>query len=301
VQDWDTGAVNATDAESMLALRDRIDGVLHAFLDDVRAEIVHAEPDVAVLVDEIRRLVDAGGKRLRPAFCYWGYRAAGAEDGDAIVRASAALELLHTMALIHDDLMDGSSERRGVPSSAPRLASEAVRLGLQVDPATFGRSAAILAGDLAAVLADRLLLDAGLPPERLAAALGPYHRMRMQMAEGQYLDVSGLAGSSPDLDVARRAARLKGGAYTVAGPLLVGAALAGAGAQATAALQAFGDPLGEAFQLRDDLADGDAAHDATPGEVDALVERARDVLDPACLDPTSCAALDALARSVAMP
>ena len=290
--------MNATDAHALLALHDRVDRVLEAFLGEVHDEMAASEPDATLPLEEIRRLVRAGGKRLRPAFCYWGHRAGGGADGEAIVRASAAMELLHTMAMIHDDLMDGSPERRGIPSSAPHLTAEARRLGLRVDPEAFGPSAAILAGDLSAVLADRLLLEAGFPPDRLTAAFAPYHRMRTQMAQGQYLDVSGLAEEPP---VARRAARLKGGAYTVEGPLLVGAALAGAGPGIARALVAFGDPLGEAFQLHDDLTDGDSAHDVTPADVNDLVARARAALDPAVLGPIALAALDDLARSVAMP
>lgn len=278
-------------------VREQVGRALAGFLGGQRAALAGIDGGLAPGLDAISDLL-AGGKRLRPAFCYWGFRATGAPDGDAIVRAAAAMELLHTMALIHDDLMDGSPARRGVPTSGPQLAGEAVRLGLAVDPETFGRSAAILAGDLSAVLADRLLLEAGFPPARFAAALGPYHRMRMQMAEGQYLDVSGAAR---ERGVARRAARLKGGAYTVEGPLLIGAALGDATPEAASALAAFGEPLGEAFQLRDDLTDGDGLHGATPADVNGLVERARAALDPTVLEGVATAALDALAGSVAMP
>jgi len=127
--------VTATLPTSLLALRERFEDALTAFLDDVRAEIAAEQPEATLPLDEIRRLLAAGGKRLRPGFCYWGHRAAGGADGEAIVRAGAALELLHTMALIHDDLMDGSAERRGVPSSATELAAfEADRLyGLAFD------------------------------------------------------------------------------------------------------------------------------------------------------------------------
>ena len=279
------------------ALRARVDAALDAFLSACREETVADDPRATMPLDEVRRVVAAGGKRLRPAFCYWGYRAAGGIDGDAIVRASAALELLHTMALIHDDLMDDATERRGVPASAPHLAAEAVRLGLTVEPGAFGRSAAILAGDLAAVLADRLLLDSGFAPDRLARALVRYHRMRTEMAEGQFLDVAGLAG---DPVSARRAAVLKGGVYTVEGPILMGAALADASAAAESALGRFGAPLGEAFQLRDDLHDREGAHGATPGEVDALVARARAALDVGVLASEGVDALDALARLLKM-
>ncbi len=158
-------------------------------------------PDALLPIDEVIRLVGAGGKRLRPVFCYWGYRAAGGVDGEPIERAAAALELLHTMALIHDDLMDRSPERRGAPSSAIQLAEQARRRG-SPDPERAGASLALLAGDLAAVLADRLLLASGFPPDRLVGALDRYHRMRIDMALGQSLDVAG-----GDVDPATRGAR----------------------------------------------------------------------------------------------
>jgi geranylgeranyl diphosphate synthase, type I len=280
------------------ALRVRVDAALDTFLSACRDETVADDPRATMPIDEVRRLVAAGGKRLRPAFCYWGFRAAGGPDGEPIVRASAALELLHTMALIHDDLMDDAAERRGVLASAHHLAAEAVRLGLGVEPTAFGRSAAILAGDLAAVLADRMLLGSGFASDRLAGALVHYHRMRMEMAEGQFLDVAGLA---EDPVSARRAAVLKGGVYTVEGPLLIGAALAAAAEEAQRALARFGAPLGEAFQLRDDLHDREGAHGATPGEVNALVGRARAALDPGVLAPEGAAALDVLAQLLEMP
>ena len=111
------------------ALRTRFDGALGSFLDGVRVEMAALAPDALLPIDEVIRLVGAGGKRLRPAFCYWGYRAAGGVDGEPIERAAASLELLHTMALIHDDLMDRSPERRGAPSSAIQLTEQARRRG----------------------------------------------------------------------------------------------------------------------------------------------------------------------------
>ena len=271
---------------------------MRSFLRDARDEVAGDDPAAAPLVDEVIRVVASGGKRLRPAFCFWGHLAAGGHDGEPIIRAAAALELLHTMALIHDDLMDEATQRRGVPASAVHLAAEARRQGLSVDPERFGRSGAILAGDLAAVLADQLLLSSGFAAQRLVGALERYRRMRTEMAAGQFLDVAGLAG---DRAAARRAAELKGGTYTVEGPLLIGAALAGAPAATDAALSRFGAPLGRAFQLRDDLEDGEGAHGATPAEVNALVAQARAALRDAVLTSPAVDALDALARLVAMP
>ncbi|TMK49438.1 MAG: polyprenyl synthetase family protein, partial [Actinobacteria bacterium] len=103
-------------------------------------------PEAAEMVDELRRVVEAGGKRIRPAFCYWGYRAAGGDDGEPIVRAAAALELFHTFALIHDDVMDESETRRGQASTYARFAD--ARAG-EPGALRFGRSVAVLVGDLA--------------------------------------------------------------------------------------------------------------------------------------------------------
>ena len=281
---------NTAVSAPLAALHERVDGTLYAFLGEVRAEIAAVASDALLPIDEIERLVAAGGRRLRPAFCYWGYRAAGGRDGDPIVRVASALELLHAMALIHDDLMDESPLRRGVPTSAVRFASDAERRGSE-DPDKMGRSLAILAGDLAAVLADRLFLSSGFAPDVLVPALDRYHRMRTNMAMGQTLDVLGAEGTDRFL-----VASLKGGAYTVAGPLAIGAELAGAGPDVQEALAAFGDPLGTAFQFRDDERDGDAP--VPPGRVADLASQARLALERITLDREAREALLSLAGLV---
>ena len=161
------------------------------------------------------------------------------------MRAAAALELLHTMALIHDDLMDRSPERRGVPASALHLAERGAPAWLARTPSAPGTSLAILAGDLAAVLADRLLLTSGFEPGRLVGALDRYHRMRTEMALGQDLDVAGA-----ETPIRRWSRALKGGAYTVEGPLLDrrGARRSGP-RRPRLRSRRYGAPLGLAFQL----------------------------------------------------
>src|SRR6059036_4069620 len=106
------------------SVRRRVDEVLASFLLERRESMARMAPEAAAMVDELRRVVEAGGKRIRPAFCYWGYRAGGGEDGEPIVRAAAALELFHTFALVHDDLMDDSDTRRGVPTTQVQFALE---------------------------------------------------------------------------------------------------------------------------------------------------------------------------------
>jgi geranylgeranyl diphosphate synthase type I len=285
-------------------LRTRVDAALTTFLDDRLRAVDRLAREARPPVEEIRRLLSAGGKRIRPAFCYWGFRAAGGEDrGNAdepIVRAAAALELLHTMALVHDDLIDGAKERRGVPSTTTWFAERAEELEARGDPGAFGEAMAVLVGDLAAVLADHLLLESGFPPRALADALAAYHPMREDMAIGQYLAMAGPVGGEGDPDRARRVAALKGGGYTVEGPLRIGAALAGGSRAARECLSRFGRPLGEAFQLRDDLEDGDAAPGVTVEAVNARVADAKAALDPGVLAAETVPVLRRLAGEVTL-
>jgi geranylgeranyl diphosphate synthase type I len=235
------------------AVRLPVDEELRTFLERRRAEVAGADPDAAPLVEELIRLVAAGGKRIRPAMCYWGYRAAGGEDEPRIIRAAAALELLHTFAIVHDDVMDRSPVRRGVAATHARLAEEHRRRAVDGDSAHFGVSIAILAGDLAAVYADRMFLESGFPPDRLIEPKRRYDAMRVDMAAGQFLELTG----GPDVEepLARRISSLKTGSYTIRGPLLIGAALAGGSPELDERLSSYAAPLGEAFQVRDDVTD----------------------------------------------
>ena len=217
---------------SIEELTERVEIELARFLDE-RRSLDEATP----MIDEIARLLEAGGKRLRPAFCYWGYRASGGENDVAASKAAASLELLHTFAIVHDDIMDSSDERRGSPTTF----------------AAHGVNVALLVGDLALVLADDAFMHSGFSPEALTRAFDCYSRMRQQVIAGQYLDVVISDRHGVTVQAARRIAVLKSGRYSIEEPLLIGAALAGAPEHLSKGLSRFGAPLGEAFQLRDDL------------------------------------------------
>ena len=274
-------------APALETVRERVDPELARFLADRRAELAAMDPAAAVLVDELLRLVGAGGKRIRPALCFWAHRAAGGDDGPAIVRAAAALELLHTFALVHDDVMDRTDERRGVPSTHVRFAKDAPS---GTDPDGYGTSVAILVGDLAAVLAERLLRTCGAPAEPLGLALGRFDRMREEMAAGQFLDVHGRGVGA----ASARVAALKTGSYTTEGPVLIATALASAGPAVEGPLRVYARLVGEAFQVRDDVLDGDAGPGA-PARVNDLVSRATGALDGAPLMAEGARALAELA------
>jgi geranylgeranyl diphosphate synthase type I len=284
--------VSATSAASPLAsVVPPVHDVLEHFFAARRVDATRLDPAGAEPIDEIARLVRAGGKRLRPAFCYWGFRAAGGADGDVIWRVGAAIELVHTMALIHDDVMDGDDERRGAPTTHARQRDLASERG-QRDADRVGTGVAIVAGDLAASFADELLASAGVSPERWPTVAMRFQRMRLELAIGAYLDATGRGRD------ARTVAYLRGGAYTVEAPLLIGAVVAAADPKTEEDLARFARPLGEAFQLLDDLADGDAPPGASRAEAIDKVERAKAALDGGTIDADAGDALRALADAV---
>src|SRR5712692_9789266 len=225
---------------SASALRRRVDEQLLGFL-RLQDEIVEA--DARPLLDELDAIVCAGGKRLRPRFAYWGYRAAGGEDGEAIIRAGAALELLHTFALIYDDVMDRSPLRRRRLSSFRALSELSGGVPHRGDPARFGTSAALLTGLLGFVLADRLLRTSGFDPDRLAAMTERYDAMRARAIAGQYLDLLASHRGEASEETVRRIGLLKSGAYSVVDPLVIGALGADASEEIVAVLESYGNPL----------------------------------------------------------
>lgn len=213
-----------------------------------------AGPDVLPhdLPQWLAGLVSGGGKRLRTTACHWGFIAAGGQldtaEHQTAVTAAAAVELLHQFALIHDDVMDQSDLRRGVPS-AHRQAERWHREGSESlgDPALFGQNLAILLGDLALTEANRVAASLPTP------IAGDWHRLCIELVLGQRADLTGAAVGRRDLDHAHRTARWKSGSYTVAWPLVLGADSAGATPEAHRALRRYGDLVGAAFALRDDL------------------------------------------------
>ena len=248
------GAAGCPDATLATAAAP-VDGLLREVLASKAAELACTGPGLAELVGEIRGLVAAGGKRLRPAFVHWGHRATGAAPDAAVVHPAAAVELLHTFALLHDDVMDRSATRRGRPSAYVALAGAHLAAGRCGDADWFGASAAILAGDLADVWADEVLAGTPLPPAAVARARAVFTTLRQEVIAGQHLDLLLAADRHADEAGARQVALLKSARYTVTRPLLLGAALAPVeqGQRAAPALVAYGDAVGLAFQLRDDI------------------------------------------------
>jgi len=214
-------------------------------------------PELGRLEEALRYALETGGKRIRPLLCLAVAQAAGGDVDDALP-AAAAVELVHTFSLVHDDLpaLDDDPERRGRPSAH----------------VVFGEGVALLAGDALLAEAFRLALsyeDPTVARELVAAALG--------MIGGQHRDITG------DDDDLAELHRLKTGRLFAAS---VGLGLRAAGVPdgEQASWRAFGDELGLLFQVLDDILDED-------GFATRLgVERSRQLADVAAERARKCLA-----------
>ncbi|MGB7447767.1 MAG: polyprenyl synthetase family protein [Ornithinimicrobium sp.] len=241
-----------------VALRARVAEVIDTHLSAQREIVVEIGEPVLDLIDEISDLL-SGGKRLRAAFLYWGYRAFGGSDSTALVRAASAMELFQAAALLHDDVMDHSDLRRGRPTAHRAFAARHEQAAWSGSSTEFGLAAATLAGDMCLNWSDELFAGSGLPAEQLHRARPTFDTMRTQLMGGQYLDVLTSAqewthlSHEERLDQCLRVIRYKSAKYSIEHPVLLGASAIGAPKSAQKLLSDFGLALGEAFQLRDDI------------------------------------------------
>ena len=289
----------AEDAAALHQVREQVGHVLAEFLRNQRSTLPGAADELRPGLDALAGLL-AGGKRLRPAFCYWGWRGTGAPDRPEVMAAAAALELLHAGALVHDDVMDGSATRRGRPALHRLFAAYHAERNWRGSAAAFGTGTAILLGDLLLSWADELYAGSGLALDALARGRPVLDLMRSEVMAGQYLDLMAQASGDGTVASALRVVEHKTARYTIERPLHLGAALAGAslgaasqagasqaGASQAGASQAgasdgqastgiaaaytgYGRPLGVAFQLRDDILGifGDPARTGKPATDD---------------------------------
>lgn len=280
----------------LLEVATKVDARLESILDEQSRHWRAVDPRLSEAVDELARMITSGGKRLRAAFCYWAWRGLGGPDhtgfpsGDRdperlVIDLGSAFEFLQVFALIHDDIMDDSSTRRGTRTVHVTQAERIVKLGWKGEPRRYGEGVAILVGDLGHVYADQLVGPIGGRARQL------WDELRIELNLGQYLDMRSAAAGTVDLETARRVATFKSALYTIVRPLQVGAALAGVtGEEVFERLDRFGRPLGRAFQLRDDALGvlGDEARlgkpvgdDLREGKPTELVAWAATKADPA--------------------
>ncbi len=291
-----TGAV--LDLES---LRDRVHKNLVDFIEQQTPQLDDISDDLSPLIDAISSLLSKG-KRLRAAFCYWGWRGAGRDDCEEVVRAASSLELLQACALIHDDVMDRSETRRGQPTAHRRFAALHRGSSWLGSPDEFGVGAAVLLGDLCLAWSDELFFTSGLESEPLLRAKPIFDVMRTELMSGQYLDLLEQVRGGGSVPRAMRVVRYKAAKYTVERPLHLGGTLAGADQRLLAVYSRYGLPLGEAFQLRDDVLGvfGDPATTGKPAG-DDIREGKRTVLVALAVERASPAQTALLRRHLGDP
>jgi len=231
----------------------QLDPFLDAYFVEKLKEANLVHPETLVLVEEIRRFIRNGGKRLRPAFTYTAYLGCGGRSYDAILYASAAVEVLHTFALIHDDIIDKSDLRRGSPSVHRVFEDFHQKRDFAGSAQDFGLAAAILAGDLACAFADELLNTAPFPAERIRRAKNYFDLNKKQVILGEYLDVIAPVKKEVSEADVLKILEYKTAKYTVERPLHIGAVLAGANEEMLQWFSNYAIPLGQAFQIQDDI------------------------------------------------
>ncbi|MFJ2669163.1 polyprenyl synthetase family protein [Streptomyces sp. NPDC087525] len=283
-------------------VRGEVDQILDTFLTE-KARTAAGQRMPAEVTDVLRGFLFSGGKRIRPLLCVTGWHAAGGQGHPhPVLRTAASLEMFHAFCLIHDDVMDRSDTRRGHPTVHRTLASHHTRGRTNTAADRLGDSAAVLVGDLALVWSDKLLHTAGLTHRQLADVLPLIDAMRAEVMYGQYLDVTATGTPTDDVERALTVCRCKTAKYTIERPLHIGAALAGAAPALLEALSAFAVPVGEAFQLRDDILGvfGDPALTGKPA-LDDLRDGKPTVLAALTLRHTNRAQAEQLRRYLGSP
>jgi geranylgeranyl diphosphate synthase, type I len=254
-------SLKASEAAATVELAGAVTDRLRQYLDERHEEAAYLGSDHGVLMAAVEDFVLSGGKRLRPAFAYWGWRAVATGDPDrGVLLLFSALELLHASALVHDDVMDASATRRGRPTTHMHFAALHRDRNWRGSPERFGISAAILVGDLAHAWADDIVLRVsatGLSPDARQRVQRVWADIRTEVLGGQYLDllaeVSIPASAAESIESAMTVATYKTACYTVTRPLQLGVAAAADRPDVGAAFGQFGTDLGVAFQLRDDV------------------------------------------------
>ncbi|MEX1177345.1 MAG: polyprenyl synthetase family protein [Nitriliruptor sp.] len=278
----------ATSSSALAGSAAIVDAALEERLSVLLPRLRELHPALGPVTDHLAAFL-AGGKRVRPTLLLLGYAAGGGARRTDVLGPALALELLHTCALLHDDVIDRAATRRGRPTVHHAVAEDHRQAGWGGDPLLYGEAVAILLGDLAFVQADELFLGADVPTEPLLAGLRRFTVLREEVMAGQYLDLHAATARLTDRELALTVATLKSGRYSVARPLEIGALLAGAPDRLVAGLGAFGDPLGRAFQLRDDLlgvfgeeavTGKSAASDLAEGKRTLLIAEAAARLEP---------------------
>lgn len=242
-----------TAIDQLTQFKKEFEVVLGKFIKVKKQEAERLDEKYAAFVDILEDFTMRGGKRIRPAFMYFGYLACGGTNKEEIMKAARAVELLQSFLLIHDDLIDRSDLRRGKPTAHRMFEKEFEKLGFSGDSGHFGWSTAIICGDLAHMFAYEALMGAGFPVERLTEARKCFDKIMFETAYGWYQEMLNTMSNRIDEADVLRTISYVSATYTVIGPVKLGAVLAGVNKPRLDILEKYGMKLGTAFQIQDDI------------------------------------------------
>ncbi len=249
-------AQNYLGTEKIQEIQKLVNLELKDFLNSALAPIENISLEIAQVNSDLKNFTLENGKRLRPVFAAIAAISYSDSISKAQIKAVSALELVHVCALIHDDVIDQSDSRRGKTSIHKAYEFRHQENKGNGSAANYGVSAAILIGDLALVLADQMINESGLDLEAISRARKVFDAMRVELMAGQFLDIHEQTLVKASKERALKIAEYKSGKYTIERPLHFGAALVAQGKKLEELQHGFtqyGIPLGQAFQLRDDV------------------------------------------------
>lgn len=230
-----------------------VDREIAVYMDKIIAESRKKDFLITQSLKYVKKMILSGGKRIRPAFMYYGYLAAGGKEKDKILRSSISIELIHTFLLIHDDIMDKDDKRHGIDTMGFRYKKIAEKIFPKSDSRHFGNSIAIIVGDMVGALGNQVIFNSGFEEKLVFRALTKLQEIISLTCIGQAKDVYiGYQGSANEEEILKMYEH-KTAKYTIEGPLYLGAMLANADKKLLDVLSGYAIPLGVAFQIQDDI------------------------------------------------
>ena len=242
-----------SDLKSLEILKKRFDVELEKYFKQIIKDVREKDIFIAEALEYVKKIILAGGKRLRPAFMYWGYLAAGGQEKERIIKTAISIELIHIFLLIHDDVIDRDIKRHNLDSVNFRYAKIGKRLFKKYDSNHFGNSMAIIIGDMLGAMGNKILFDSGFNSDIIIKALSQLQYVISYTVIGESQDVYiEYRGRASEKEVLRMYEN-KTAKYTIEGPLHLGAILAGASKNMLDKLSRYAIPIGIAFQIQDDI------------------------------------------------
>ena len=239
--------------QNLADFKEKVDREIELFFDKVIRESSKKDVFVTDALKYARLMVVSGGKRIRPALMYWGYRGCGGAEEEKIIRACVAIELIHVFLLIHDDVIDQDLTRHGVDTMNNHYAKLGKRIFPGSDEAHFGDSISIIVGDMIGALGNQIIFDSKFSPELIMKALSHLQSVVSLTVIGQskdiYMEYKKEATEKEVLEMYE----FKTARYTIEGPLQLGAILGGASEEILKSINRFSVPIGIAFQIQDDI------------------------------------------------